>query len=102
MDLLSERSSPDKNPLMMNPVPTGFATGNNAMNEEMNMKTKLSFNILICRVLLCLTIVSARLAAKFFRASEPFYIPMPAGGFRAAFGTARPGAPAISFVIRYQ
>ena len=72
MDLLSERSSPDKNPLMMNPVPTGFATGNNAMNEEMNMKTKLSFNILICRVLLCLTIVSARLAAKFFRASSHF------------------------------
>lgn len=36
------------------------------------MKTKLSFNILICRVLLCLTIVSARLAAKFFRASSHF------------------------------
>ena len=31
----------------MNPDPMGLATGNSAIKEDMNMKTKPSFNILI-------------------------------------------------------
>ncbi len=37
----------ERTPLTMNPDPMGLATGNSAIKEDMNMKTKPSFNILI-------------------------------------------------------
>ena len=53
IDLRSSSSSPDRSPLTRKPAPTGFATGNNAMKADMNVKRNPSFNILGFGTLYC-------------------------------------------------
>ena len=48
MDMRVFWSSPDKNPLTRNPAPTGFATGNSAIKEDMNMKIEPLIILSLC------------------------------------------------------
>ncbi len=48
MDMRVFWSSPDKNPFTRNPAPTGFATGNSAIKEDMNMKIEPLIILSLC------------------------------------------------------